>query len=135
MSERVFDDFTEFYSLTRPMTEEQRDILMQNLSLGERRHLTKARRVEGWDDLLIRNQIDLLLDQIKDEFDEDLIFIRIQVLSGHLRKVRKSFWAHVNDVFASYSMRHKWHILEGIVAKEYKDDWVLLVPTKRSDNE
>lgn len=135
MSERVFDSFMEFYALTRPMTEMQREILMQNLSSTERRQLAKARKAEGWDDLLIRNQIDVYLDQIKDEFDIDLIFLRIQVLHGNLRKVRKAFWVYVNDVFAPYSIRHKWHIFEGIVAKEYKDDWVLLVPTKRSENE
>lgn len=135
MCERVFYDFQEFFSLTRPMTDMQRDALIKCLDPNERKSLLKARKTEGWEDLLMQNEIDFLLDQIKDEFKEDLVYIRIQVLSGRVCKLRKAFWSYVNDVFCNFSMRHKWHIFEGLSAKEYKKDWVLLFPTNRSKNE
>lgn len=135
MPERVFDDFQEFFSLTRPMTDTQREVLIKCLDPNERRSLLKARKSEGWEDLVIQNEIDFLLDQIKEEFKEDLIYIRIQVLSGHVCKIRKAFWFYVNDVFCNFSIRHKWHIFEGVAAKEYNKDWILLVPTNRSKNE
>lgn len=134
MSDRFFDNFQEFFALTRPMNESQREKLLECLPSSERRHLLRARSSEGWEDLMIANQIDILLDQIKDEFNEDLILLRIQVLSGHIKKVRKAFWLYVNDVFASYSIRHKWQIFEGITTKHHADEWVLLVPSKRGHN-
>lgn len=134
MSERFFKSFQEFFALTRPMNETQRDRLLECLPSSERRHLLRARSAEGWDDLLIANQIDALVDQIKDEFNEDLILLRIQVLSGQIRKVRKAFWTYINDVFAPYSIRHKWQIFEGISARDHTNEWVLLVPSRRGHN-
>lgn len=134
MSERVFESFQEFFSLTRPMSEIQRETLMQCLSPAERKHLLRCRSTEGWEDLMIQNQIDVLLDQIKEEFEEDLILLRIQVLSGNIKKVRKAFWSYVNDVFAPYAIRHKWHIFEGISARDHNKEWVLLVPSRRGHN-
>lgn len=134
MGDRFFDSFQEFFALTRPMNEMQREMLLECLPSSERRLLLRARLAEGWDDLLIANQIDTLVDQIKDEFNEDLILLRIQVLSGQIRKVRKAFWNYVNDVFAPYSIRHKWQLFEGITARDHTGDWVLLVPSKRGHN-
>ena len=64
-----------------------------------------------------------------------LVLIRIEVLHGNIRKVRKAFWEYVNDVLADYSLRHKWHVLEGIATKQHSDEWVLLVPSKRRNIE
>lgn len=135
MSERFFENFQEFFSLTRPMTESQRERLLECLPSSERKYLLRARSSEGWDDLLIVNYIDELVDQIKDEFNQDLILIRIQVLSGQIRKVRKAFWIYANDVFAPYSIRHKWQIFEGITARDHTNGWVLLVPSRGHNGE
>jgi hypothetical protein len=134
MNERFFDGYQEFFVLTRPMNENQRDIILECLPSSERRHLLRARSAEGWDDLLIANQIDALVDQIKDEFNEDLFLLRIQILSGQIRKVRKAFWVYINDVFSQYSIRHKWQIFEGVMARDHTNEWVLLVPSKRGHN-
>jgi len=131
---RIFENYQEFFSLTKPLSDFQRETLLQSLSPAERRRLLRAFKIEGWNDLHVRNKIDRLLDQVKEDFDEDLVFIRIQVLSGTIKKVRKAFWNYVNDVFKEYSVRHKWHIFEGITAKEHNKEWVLLVPSRRSNN-
>jgi len=134
MDEHIFDSFQEFFALTRPMSKIQRDLLMKCLPSSERRRILREIASSGLDDLLIRNEIDSLLDSIKEEFNEDLVLLRIQVLSGQICKVRKIFWTYINDLFASYSIRHTWHILEGVTARDHTGDWVLLVPSKRGRN-
>tara|TARA_B100000614_G_scaffold262909_1_gene300807 strand:+ start:286085 stop:286516 length:432 start_codon:yes stop_codon:yes gene_type:complete len=132
---RIFDTYQEFYSLTRPLNESQREALFNSLCSSERRRLSRALKSEGWGDLIARNQVDRVVDQIKEDFNEDLVLIRIEVLHGNIRKVRKAFWEYVNDVLADYSLRHKWHVLEGIATKQHSDEWVLLVPSKRRNIE
>lgn len=131
MGQRAFDNFQEFLILTRPLTDDQRKTLLECMSLADRRLLLRNYSAEGWDDLQIQNHIDGLLDHIREKYNEDLILIRIQVLSGQLRKVRKIFWEYVIQLFSDYSIRHKWHIFEGIATKEHSNEWILLVPSKR----
>jgi hypothetical protein len=134
MSKKVFKNFQEFYSLTRPLTSIQRSKLLDSLPANERRRLMQALHAEGWEDLFIRNELDQLVDMIKEDFGEDLILLRVKVLSGNMHKVRKSFWAYVDDVFSSYSMQHKWHILEGIKTIESGNDHFLLVSSRNETN-
>jgi hypothetical protein len=135
MPEKIFDNFQEFFSLTRPMNEIQKDIIIKCLSDSEVKTLLKAKKEEGWEDLFIQNEIDEIIDQIKEEFNEDLIYLRIRVLSGHICKIRKAFWKYINDVFSIFPIKHTNHIFKGLSIKEYDQDWVLLVPTKWSKNE
>lgn len=130
--ERIFDSYQEFYSLTRPLSEHQRETLMHSLSSSERRRLLRARKAEGWDDLMTRNDIDHILDRIREDFNEDLVLIRIRVLSGRITKVRKAFWDYVVDVFSDYNIRHTWHVFEGITVRNHSEDYYLLVPSRRA---
>lgn len=134
MSKKVFQNFQEFFSLTRPLSSIQRMKLLDSLSSRERQRLLRALHAEGWEDLFIRNELDELLDTIKGDFGEDLVHIRIQVLSGQIVKVKKSFWTYVNDVFSAYSMRHKYYILGDVTSVESGDDHYLLVSSRKSMN-
>ena len=134
MSKKVFKNFQEFFSLTRPLTSNQRSKLLDSLPAPERRRLIRALHTEGWEDLFIRNELDELVDMIKEDFGEDLILLRVKVLSGNIQKVRKSFWIYVDDVFSSYSLKHKWHILEGIETVESGKDHFLLVSSRKDNN-
>jgi hypothetical protein len=134
MSKKVFKNFQEFYSLTRPLTSQQRTKLLDSLPAQERKRLVRALHNEGWEDLFIRNELDELVDMIKEDFGEDLILLRIKIISGTTHKVRKSFWTYVDDVFSSYSLKHKWHIFEGIKAIESGKDHFLLVSSRKKAN-
>jgi len=130
MSRRVFKNFQEFYFLTRPLSSLQRSKLMDSIPNQERKRLIKARSAEGWEDLFIRNEIDSLVDVIKEDFGEDLILLRIRILSGETKKVRKSFWKYITDIFSSYSLKDKWNVLEGIKIEPSGDEHYLLVSSR-----
>ena len=134
MTKRVFKNFLEFYSLTRALSEHQKQMLFTSLPSSERAALDRACRSEGWEDLFVVNKIDRLIDEIKEVYGEDLIFIRIQVLSGKAKKLRRRFWDNVRSVFSPYSIRHTWRIFEGMRVVDFDNDFILLVPSKRRQN-
>lgn len=131
MSKKVFKNFQEFFSLTRPLSSIQRMKLLESLPVPERQSLKKTLYDEGWEDLFIRNELDNLIDTIKEDLGEDLILIRVQVLSGQVKKIRKSFWRYISDVFSPYSVEHKKYILEGIKTVESGNDYYLLVSSRK----
>lgn len=134
MSKRVFKNFLEFYSLTRALNEQQKNVLFTSLPAAERAALDRACRSEGWEDLFIENKIDHLIDEVKEVYGEDLILIRIQVLSGKAKKLTKEFWDSVRNIFSPYSIRHTWRIFEGMRVVDVDDDFIMLVPSKRRYN-
>jgi len=131
MDKRVFQNFEEFVSLTRPLTVDQRKKLVEYLPAPEKRPLLKTWQTQGWEDLFIRNEIDQIVDFIRDKFNEDLISLRIQVKNGNICKVKRSFWSSVLVMFEPYSNEQKQYVLEGIETEDLGEEWVLLVPTKR----
>jgi len=131
MDKKVFQNFEEFVSLTRPLTVEQRKKLVEYLPTPEKRSLLKTWQLQGWEDLFIRNEIDQIIDFIRDKFNEDLISLRIQVKTGNICKVKRSFWDSVLVMFEPYSDEQKQYVLEGIETEDLGEEWVLLVPTKR----
>lgn len=131
MSKKVFKNFQEFFSLTRPLSSIQRTKLLDSLPSKERNLLMKALYSEGWEDLFIRNELDNLIDTVKEDLGEDLILIRVQVLSGKAKKIRKSFWRYINDIFSPYSVKHKQYIFEGIKTVESGSDHYLLISSRK----
>jgi len=131
MDKKVFQNFEEFVSLTRPLTVEQRKKLVEHLPTSEKRSLLKTWKSQGWEDLFIRNEIDQIIDSIRIKFNEDLISLRIQVKTGNICKVKRSFWDSVLVMFEPYSDEQKQYVLEGIETEDLGEEWVLLVPTKR----
>ena len=132
MQDRVFDNFLEYYSLTKGLQEYQKEIIFNCLSRKEQRYLARAFRTEGWEDLFIRNEIDHLVDEIEEDFGINLVSVRIKVVSNkEVHKVRKPLWQYINDAFSKYSLRHIWHLFEGVRVIEHNDGWVLLVPSER----
>lgn len=130
----IFINFQEYYTLTRSLNKFQKDILFSTLSSQEQEYLSQCYKEDGWEDLFIINEIDIILDSIKETFDIDLIYIRIRVLSGDIQKVNRTFWDNILSIFSSYAMRHIWHIFEGIKTVNLDKNFVLLIPSKRSLN-
>lgn len=131
MSNKVFRNFEEFVSLTRPLDIHQRKILIESLPKTERDALLLHWKSEGWEDLFVRNEIDKIINNIRKEFDEDLILIRIQIKDGNIRKVRKVFWNKICSLLDKYSEEQKAYALEGIEFEVLDDEWILLVPYKK----
>lgn len=130
----MFVNFQEYYSLTKPLNDYQKKLLFSSLSASEQSFLSKACRVGGWDDLFAINCVDRIIDEIRNEFGEDLVMLRIQVLSGKSKKVNKHFWDRVNNVLSEYPSRLTWHILEGISSIDVDKESVYLVSSKRRHN-
>lgn len=133
-SKTIFKNYREYHSLTRTLSTFQKEVLFCSLPVREQLQLSRSFKRDGWEDLFIANEVDDLLDQVKDEFDVDLIFLRIRVLSGDVQKIQRQFWVYVQELFRCYAMRHIWHIFEGIKTMDLNKDYVLLVPSKRRTN-
>tara|TARA_B100000614_G_scaffold262903_1_gene299864 strand:- start:32365 stop:32793 length:429 start_codon:yes stop_codon:yes gene_type:complete len=131
MDKKVFQNFEEFVSLTRPLTVDQRKKLVEYLPKSEKQALLETWQSQGWEDLFIRNEIDQVVDFIRTRFNEDIISLRIQVKSGNICKVKRSFWDSVLVMFEPYSDEQKRYVLEGIETEDLGQEWVLLVPSKR----
>ncbi len=134
MKRRVFKNYQEYYSLTKPLSEHQKQLLFSSLSPGEQAFLEKACRSEGWEDLCTINKVDKIIDDIKEEFGQDLVLLRIQVLSGKTKKVNRHFWEGVNNILKHYPCRLTWHILEGISTVDAGSDSVILISSRRNLN-
>lgn len=131
MSKKVFKNFQEFFSLTRPLSAHQRFLLLESLPVPEKKSLLDALQSEGWEDLFIRNELDGIVDHIKEHLGEDLIKLRIEILSGSTKKVRKSFWSHIQELFSGYEDKSKDYIFGGIKVLESGDDNVLLISSRK----
>ena len=97
--------------------------------------LSNSFQGEGWQDLFTINEIDTKIDFVKKEFGIDLVYLRIDVLSGNIQKVRRSFWNYVKGLIGDeYDPHHTKHIFGGIKVIDHNKDYVILVPSKRSNN-
>lgn len=128
MKKQIFNNFEEYWSYARFFTVHQRDILLSNLPTEQRQYLMKSYMDGGWEDLVMRNELDAMLDIVREDTSLDLLQIRCQVL---LRKkkivLEKSQWDYIQDVFCRFKQSHIQYIFGGVVAENRSRDTVLLV--------
>lgn len=129
--ETIFESFDEYFSLTRFLSDYQREKLLSSLSDKERSFLSQYINKENRD-IYIINNIDYTVDYIKQIFDIDLIYIRIKVLSGEVFKIKKDFWKYIRkNLIDKYPYFYIKHIFDGISVVPLDNCYVLLVPSKR----
>jgi hypothetical protein len=135
MYKTIFKNFMEYHALTKTLTKYQKTALFKSLPLQEQELLFASFKGEGWQDLFTINEIDSKIDIIKKEFGIDLIYLRIEVISGNIQKVRRSFWNYVKGLIGDeYDRHHTRHVFGGIKVIDHNKDYVILVPSKRSNN-
>jgi hypothetical protein len=126
-TKKIFKNFAEYWNLVKILSEEQRVILTDSLSPFEQRSLKVSFDKGGWQDLFMRNLCDHHLDEIKENFNIDLLEIKASVISGHPYLINSEFWDFVNDYFEIFPWECIAYIFDGIVTKPHNSEYVKLV--------
>ena len=118
----VFKNYAEYFRLTRPLSIFQRKRLFDNLSPSEKSYLENDFDKSGWEELLVRNEINRRADIIKRKYNKDLFSIRIDILSNKKVRVSRSFWNHVISTFADIPSIYLNQVLGGVISRADRDD-------------
>lgn len=123
-----FKDFSEYWHYTKSLTDKQRKVLHSSLPEKQRKQLEKSYKEGGWEDLFLRNRVDVLLDEILKEHDFDLLSIKIMVIKGKKIYVKKDFWNQIILKFKGIGGKHIHHVFSGYEAidSENADEYQLV---------
>jgi hypothetical protein len=126
----IFNNFLEYWYFARFFSDHQKEIIFNSLSFKEQDALIKSCNKGGWDDVLNRNILDEILDDIKKETGYNLIDIRYKVLHNKSVYIPTEFWLHVLSQFKDYDKKQINYILGGIKAVkcDQNSDITLLTP-------
>lgn len=126
----VFKDFSEWWYYARALSEKQRDLVFSNLSDEQQHALEDSYAREGWEDVFCRNEIDEILDGLKEKYGYDVLDIKVRVLRGKSVYLPAKFWELVTDHLAHYKAEDVKFAVYGIRATACKvnPNVVLLTP-------
>ncbi len=130
----LFKDFSEYWHYTRCLTQLQRDLVFASLS-PRQQHILKTSYNQGsWEDVVIRDSIDKIIDQIRTEFGFDMIEVRSRVLRGKNVYLPRVVWEYLSEELAEYPTAHTLYVLGGISSISCKsNNEVVLVIKAGSD--
>lgn len=126
-SKKVFRNFAEYWHFIRVLTRQQQDVIANSLTPSERRSLRQSFEKGGWNSLIMRNACDYTIDRIKDNYDIDLLELRMLIFSGKPQLIQKAFWHHVKSCFEEVEWQYQSYIFGGIKEEPFDDDYVKLV--------
>lgn len=124
---KIFKSHVEFINLTRTLPKVYKKKLLNNLCDFEKKQILKKIESERWNDLVDRNEIGEIIDQLEKEFGYNLIHIRFQILNGKNILVDKNFWDAVEGSLSGYSLQSKHYVIGDIIAKEQDNNLILLI--------
>ena len=117
----IFQDFNEFWTYTKYLSNNQRNTLFSSLSSKERRKLEKSYKQGGWEDLFMRNCIDSIIDGIKKDKEIDLLKIKSQAIRGKCTYIKYNDWKDINEALSKYSDDHLRYVLGNIIIEKEGD--------------
>ena len=131
----IFKSFTDYWYFTKSLSEHQRQIIFKSLPLDQRMRIEESYDKGGWDDVLMRNELNQFLDEIKRKDGYDLLAIRCKVLSGKSVYLPRRFWDKVFKKLDEYNGKHSEFIIGGLTAVicEANRLVVLIVPQHLAD--
>lgn len=125
----VFEDFAEYWYYMKHLSEYQRKIIFDNLSKEQQKKIESSYDYGQWSDLFYRNEINKILDDMKEKYGYDVLEIRGKALKGKSVYVPARFWLLVLEYMKQYRKEDTRFVLSGIKAIECKEnkDVVLIV--------
>jgi len=118
----IFNSYGEYFRLTRPLSIFQRKRLFNDLCPSERDFLEDDFDKNGWEHLLIQNEINRRSDTIKKKYNKDLFLIRIKLVNNKKIKIKRSLWNHIVSTFADIPSVYLNPVLGGVVSRVDKND-------------
>ena len=127
MENTIFRNFAEYWCYAKWFTEHQRDIILSSLDDKQRKNFISSYKNGGWEDLVIRDEIDRKIDSLKKDIDIDLLACRCKVMSGKSVPMKKENWECIKKMFKNYKASHTYYVLGGMKAEKLDEQEILLV--------
>ena len=125
----IFENFLDYWHYTRMLSENQKKVIYDNLPQEQRIKLEKSYETGGWNDVMMRNQLDNIVDQIKADSGYDLLKIRAKVFSGRSVYLPRKFWRKVIVDLKQYKDEDTQFIIGGlkVIIQDANSNVILLV--------
>ena len=118
----VFRDFHEYWYYAKYLSEQQRSIVYNSLPEKQRKSLNKSYQKGGWSDVFFRNEINDIIDELRERYGYDLIELRSKILKGKSVYLPTKFWEIVEDQISQYKLKDVKYITDGINAVICKEN-------------
>lgn len=123
----LFKCFEDFWILTQDFNDFQRNKILKSLPKHKMNSLVKEIKVEKWEDLIYRNKIDNLIDEVKELFNVDLLDKRRKVIKGKSQYISAKCWEYfVQSLFEITDNQKHFKYVLGNINIEIEGDAVLL---------
>jgi hypothetical protein len=123
----IFRDFSEYYHYIRHLSSSQKEKILSSLSRREAKNLENSFRLGGWEDLLIRNDLDKKVSNFKKKYNFDLLNSRIKVMSKKSVYLDKIIWEEIIKEISEFEDKHSSYLIGGIDAVNIDPKTVLLI--------
>ena len=131
---KPFSCFGDFWQLTQDLDEFQRNKILNSLSEEEKDNLLKEIKNENWDELIYRNKIDKLIDEIKETFNFDMLDIRRKIIKGKSQYITQECWEYFISCLFEMDLEpeHYRYVIGGIKA-ETDGELICLIPSVKRE--
>ena len=132
-----FKDFSEYWYFVRNLPENHRKLIFDSLSPKNKIVLETSYLREGYADVQQKNEVDGIVDILKDKYGYDILDLRCKVLKGKSVYVPTKFWKLIKEYMRRYSPDITIHVNGGIAAEpcDNNEDVVLLVASEAIEEE
>ena len=130
ISKIIFKDFSEYWYYVKNLDKEQRDTIFNSLPSNEQKKLQSLYNDEGWEDLFMRNTLDKISDDLRDNYNVNLLNIRINALKGKSQILDKSKWLFIMDLLKDFDEKHTNYILGGLDIEALDDSCIIIKKKK-----
>ena len=126
MKKNVFKNFQEYWFYAKFLSSSQRDVILSSLSDGQKTNLIKSYKEGGWEDLVIHNEIDKILEGIEKDLGINLVLIHCQIMANKKVYIKKSQWDYIEDLLRPFKSEHTYYVLGRVKSEIVGEDSVLL---------
>lgn len=118
----IFKDFGEYWYYARSLSEYQRSVIFSSLPIPEQDSINDSYERGAWKDVFYRNEIDDVLDELKERYGFDVLNLRMKAIMGKSVFIPTKFWDIVIEQMSKYKITYVQHILSGIDAIPCKEN-------------
>ncbi len=110
----VFDNFADYWYYVRYLSGEQRKIIYKSLPNRQKELLDESYIKEGWSDLFYRNEVNDLIDELKEVYGYDLLDIKVRIKKGKSVYIPTKFWKIVKEQMDRFKPEVVEFVMNGI---------------------
>ena len=133
--EFIFKNYRSYRSITRPLSLDQRRVLWAGMSSSQQAHIERDFEAGNWDHVIIKDEIDFRLKQLKERYGEDLVSIRVRIiLEGNKFRVSRKFWLESFKTFKIFPRKFRRELFSGIHAASDKSNPAIMILSRNKND-